>query len=138
MIKQFILLSLLLLIIGCKHDAEKKPTEESIKLTEVAPNDTQLLGTWLLVQQKVAGVEQKVKDSTVITFDKNNTYKGFNGNTYRFEIKKDTLLLYTAEASKPEKSQLLYVNEAKDRLQLTTKIADGRVVQTRLKREAAN
>lgn len=125
-------------MIGCKSDAEKKPTEENIKLTEVAPNDEQLLDTWLLVKTKIDGVEQVVEANTEITFDKNNTYKGFNGNTFNFEIQKDTLLLYTGETSKPEKSQLLYLNESKDIIQLTAKLADGRVVQTQLRRKATN
>lgn len=136
--KQFLFISLLLVIISCKSDAEKKPTEESIKLTEVAPNDEQLLGTWLLVQQKVEGVDQVVQDSTEITFSKNNTYKGFNGQTFRFDIQKDTLLLYNNESNIPEKTQLLYVNDSKNSIQLTTKIVDGRVVQTQLRRKGTN
>lgn len=136
--KKLLILSLFIVMVSCKSDAEKKPAEETIKLTEVAPNDSQLLGTWLLVQQKVEGVEQVVQDSTEITFDKNNTYKGFNGQTFRFEIQKDTLLLYSGETSNPEKSQLLYVNESKNSIQLTTKIVDGRVVQTQLRRKVTN
>lgn len=136
--KQFILFGVLLVMLGCKSDAEKKPTQEKIILTEVAPNDIQLLGTWLLVQQKVDGIKQVVEDNTEISFDKNNTYKGFNNQTFRYEIKKDTLLLYSSEATQPEKTQLFYLNESKDIIQLTTKLADGRVVQTQLRRKATN
>jgi hypothetical protein len=136
--KKLLVFSLLIVMVSCKSDAEKKPVEETIKLTEVAPNDEQLLDTWLLVKTKIDGVEQVVEANTEITFDKNNTYKGFNGNTFNFEIQKDTLLLYTGETSKPEKSQLLYLNESKNSIQLTTKTVDGRVVQTQLSRKGTN
>jgi len=33
---------------------------------------------------------------------------------------------------------LLYLNESKDHIQLTTKLVDGRVVQTQLRRKATN
>ena len=136
--KKLLVFSLFIVMVSCKSDAEKKPVEETIKLTEVAPNDEQLLDTWLLVKTTIDGVEQVVEANTEITFDKNNTYKGFNGNTFNFEIQKDTLLLFTGETSKPEKSQLLYLNESKDLIQLTAKLADGRVVQTQLRRKATN
>jgi len=136
--KKLLVFSLFIVMVSCKSDAEKKPVEETIKLTEVAPNDEQLLDTWLLVKTTIEGVEQVVDANTEISFDKNNTYKGFNGNTFNFEIQKDTLLLFTGETSKPEKSQLLYLNESKDLIQLTAKLADGRVVQTQLRRKATN
>ena len=136
--KKLLVVSLFIVMVSCKSDAEKKPVEETMKLTEVAPDDAQLLGTWLLVKTMIDGVEKNVEPNTEITFDKNNTYKGFNGNIFNFEIQKDTLLLYSGETSKPEKSQLLYLNESKNSIQLTTKIVDGRVVQTQLRRKATN
>jgi len=136
--KQFILISLLLLVLGCKSDAEKKPAEEPIKLTEVAPNDAQLVATWELIKTTVNGEDQTVQANTLITFYNNNTYKGFNNTVFRYEIKKDTLLLYNSEAAQPEKTQLYYLNESKDIIQLTTKLADGSVVQTQLRRKVTN
>ena len=136
--KKLLVVSLFIVMVSCKSDAEKKPAAETLKLTELAPNDAQILGTWLLVQQKVNGVLPPTKSKGEITFDKNNTYKGFNGQTFRYDIQKDTLLLYSGESSEPAKSQLLYLNESKNSIQLTTKIVDGRVVQTQLRRKATN
>ena len=121
-----------------QNRCRKKPAEESIKLTEVAPNDAQLLATWQLVEYKVDGIKQPVKAIIEITFYKNNSYKGFNNQTFRYEIEKDTLLLYSNDSNVPEKTQLLYLNESKNYIQLTTKIVDGRVVQTQLRRKATN
>lgn len=124
-------------MISCKSDAEKKPAMDA-PLIEVQPNDQKLFDSWVIEGQKLDGKEATVADTTVVTFYKNKTFKGFNGEIFNFEIQKDTLLLYSGASSKPEKSQLLYVNESKNSIQLTAKLVDGRVVQTQLRRKVTN
>jgi hypothetical protein len=134
--KKLLLFSLLVVMVSCKTDAEKKPAEENSNLNVTAPNTAPLIATWELVAHKVDGIEQSFQDSSEITFGENNTYKGFNNQTFSYEFKKDTLLLYPTGSSSPEKSHFTYLNETKNEIQLTTKLADGRVVQTQLRRKA--
>jgi len=134
--KKLLLFSLLVVTVSCKTDTEKKPAEENSSPNAVMPNTAPLLATWELVAQKVDGMAQPFQDDSEITFGENNTYKGFNKQTFSYEFKKDTLLLYPAGSSSPEKSHFTYLNETKNEIQLTTKLADGRVVQTQLRRKA--
>jgi hypothetical protein len=134
--KKLLLFSLLVVMASCKTDAEKKPAEENSNLNVTAPNTAPLIATWELVAQKLDGIAQPFQDNSEITFGENNTYKGFNNKTFSYEFKKDTLLLYPAGSSSPEKTHFTYLNETKNEIQLTTKLADGRVVQTQLRRKA--
>lgn len=124
-------------MLSCKSDAEKKPSADA-EIIIVQPNDEKLYDSWIIEGQKLDGKEATVAEKVEVAFYKNKTFKGFNGEIFNFEIQKDTLLLYSGESSKPEKSQLLYLNESKDLIQLTAKLADGRVVQTQLRRKATN
>jgi len=133
--KKLLLFSLLVVMAGCKTDSEKKPAEENSNLNVTAPNTTPLIATWELVAHKVDGIAQALQDNSEVTFGVNNTYKGFNNKTFSYEFKKDTLLFYPAGSSIPEKSHFKYLNETKNEIQLTTKLADGRVVQTQLRRK---
>jgi hypothetical protein len=135
--KKLLVFSLFIVMVSCKSDAEKKPTVGA-KLMEVQPNDQNLFDSWIIEGQKLDGKIATVAKKTEVTFYKNKTFKGFNGNIFNFEIEKDSLLLYSGKSSKPEKSQLLYINESKNSIQLTAKLADGRVVQTQLRRKGTN
>jgi len=134
--KKLLLFSLFVVMVSCKTDTEKKAAEENSNLNVTAPNTAPLIATWVFVTQKVDGIAQALQDNSEVTFSENNTYKGFNNQTFSYEFKKDTLVLYPSGSSSPEKSHFTYLNETKNEIQLTTKLADGRVVQTQLRRKA--
>jgi len=84
----------------------------------------------------VDGIAQPFQNNSEVSFGENNTYKGFNNQPFSYEFKKDTLVLYPEVYGIPEKLHFTYLNETKNEIQLTTKLADGRVVQTQLRRKA--
>jgi len=133
--KKLLLFSLFVVMASCKTDAEKKSAEENSNPNVSAPNTAPLLATWELVAQKVDGIAQPFQDNSEITFGENGANKGFNNQPFSYVFKKDTLVLYPSGSSIPEKSHFTYLNETKNEIQLTTKLADGRIVQTQLRRK---
>jgi hypothetical protein len=133
--KKLLLFSLFVVMVSCKTDAEKKSAEENSNLNVTAPNTAPLIATWVFVTQKVDGKEQPFQNNSEITFDENGANKGFNNQPFSYEFKKDTLLLYPEASGIPEKLHFTYLSETKNEIQLTTKLADGRVVQTQLRRK---